>query len=95
MINSPLITHPDPRFKRLYFRGVHRGSKEMDIVLGHFAEALLLQLTTEPLATYERLLEEDDTTLWDWLTEKAAVPSEYRELIEMIRHSQLSAAGKR
>jgi len=72
------------RLKRLYFRSQHRGNKEMDIVLGKFAEAHLRTLEPGLLDIYERLLEEDDVYLWDWLVGKTAPPEEYAPLFAMM-----------
>ena len=43
----------------------HRGCKEMDIILGNFAEKYLDQLQDDELILYERLLMESDSILYD------------------------------
>lgn len=53
--------------KRLRFRSTHRGCKEMDLVLGAFAEAHLPGLSGDRLIAYSRLLDESDADIWDWL----------------------------
>mgnify|MGYP000976101311 CR=1 FL=1 len=77
----------DIRLKRLRFRSGHRGCKETDIVLGGFAEAGLAALSEPMLALYEKLLEENDNDIWDWLTGKPA-PQEYAELLARIQSQQ-------
>lgn len=64
------------RRKRLLFQSWHRGMKEMDLVLGNFAERHLAGFTAAQLDTYESLLAEEDADLWTWLTGRAAVPDD-------------------
>ena len=72
--------------KRLKYRSWHRGCKETDLILGHFADQRLETLDPALLATYEALLDEDDAYIWDWLTGKA-VPQNaaYLPLIEILK----------
>lgn len=63
------------RLKRLRYRSWHRGCKETDVILGHFADEHLHTLTPAQLDIYENMLEEQDVDIWNWLTE-AAVPAE-------------------
>lgn len=53
----------DTRRRRAYWRACHRGTKEMDILLGRYAEARLPTLGGEELARFERLLEQPDPEL--------------------------------
>ena len=62
------------RRKRLLFQSWHRGTKEADLLLGSFAEAHLGGFGASELDAYDRLLEENDADLWDWLTGHAAPP---------------------
>ena len=47
----------DDRRKRLLFRCWHRGTREMDLILGRFADAEIASLTEQELAQLERLIE--------------------------------------
>ncbi len=58
----------DPRRRKLLFRSWHRGMREVDLILGAFADARIDALTEAELAQYERLLETPDTMLLSWLT---------------------------
>lgn len=82
-MNKALSDH-ELRLKRLKFRSWHRGWKEMDLILGHFADARLPSLTEAELATYEQLLEEDDDILWGWLTGKAPTPAHFAATMAML-----------
>jgi antitoxin CptB len=65
------------RRKRLLFRSWHRGTREADLLLGSFAEANLAAFDDIRLDRYEALLECPDADLFDWITGRAAPPSEY------------------
>jgi antitoxin CptB len=63
--------------KRLRFRSWHRGTREMDLILGRFADATLSSLDAEQLDRYAALLENNDPDLYDWLTSRTRVPAEH------------------
>ena len=71
------LSELDIRLRRTRFRAWHRGIKEMDLILGHFADAQLAGLSTAELETFEALLEIADTTLYDWVTGRAAPAAEH------------------
>ncbi len=74
--------------KRLRYRSWHRGCKETDLILGRFADEKLAGLAPALLPAYEKLLDENDADIWDWISGKAA-PVEYGELLALlagIRH---------
>ena len=82
------------RLKRLMFRADHMGSNENDILFGAFARDHLAQLTSQQLDTFETLLAEDDTDLFDWVTAKRPAPADVQSdvLDLLIAHV---AKGKR
>lgn len=55
------------RLRRLRYRAWHRGTREMDLMLGPFADAKLPTMPPTELDRFEALLEEMDTDLLDWL----------------------------
>lgn len=61
---------PDNRLKRLHMRSWRRGMKEMDLILGRFADDCLGALPAEDLDAYERLLAENDQDLYLWVTRR-------------------------
>lgn len=65
------------RRKRLRFRSWHRGIKEMDLILGHFADRVLWHLTPEEVDEYERLIGLEDTVLYNWVTGREIPLPEY------------------
>jgi len=66
----------DIRRKRLLFQSWHRGMKEMDLVLGNFADHHITGFTSAQLDTYEALLAEEDADLWTWLTGRSELPED-------------------
>ena len=58
----------DDRRKRLLFRCWHRGTREMDLILGRFADAEIADLSDGDVAELERLLEVPDPDLYAALT---------------------------
>jgi antitoxin CptB len=62
------------RMRRLRYRAWHRGTREMDLILGPFAEAALGAMTGPELDRFERLLEEPDTELLKWLLRQEPAP---------------------
>ena len=65
------------RRRRILFRSWHRGMREMDLVLGRFANAEIARLGGSELDDYERLLEAPDRDIFSWLTFEAETPSFY------------------
>jgi antitoxin CptB len=58
----------DERRKRLLFRCWHRGTREMDLILGRFADAEIGNLSGSELTELERLLEVSDPDLYAAIT---------------------------
>jgi len=54
----------DVRRKRLLFRCWHRGTREMDLILGRFADAEIGHLADAELDELERLIEVPDPDLY-------------------------------
>ncbi len=65
-----VTTENDVRLKRLRYRSWHRGWKETDLVLGHFADENLEKMDASTIDIYEKLLDENDADIWDWLVGK-------------------------
>lgn len=67
----------DDRRKRLRFRAWHRGTREMDLVLGRFVDANAATLSDDEVGTLEILMEVPDPELYLWIAGTADVPSNY------------------
>lgn len=66
----------DAMRKRLMYRAHHRGTKEMDLILGPFAEAHLAGYDAAMLSRFEAVLEEADQDFMSWITGQSAVPAD-------------------
>ncbi len=83
----------DPRRRKILFRSWHRGMREMDLIMGRFADAEIAALSEEELDEFERLIEVIDRDLLSWITGEAAVPENYdtalfRKLKAFHRHDK-------
>jgi antitoxin CptB len=67
----------DDRRKRLLFRCWHRGTREMDLILGRFADAEIANLVEDELAQLERLIEVPDPDLYAALTGDVPLAPQY------------------
>jgi antitoxin CptB len=67
----------DDRRKRLLFRCWHRGTREMDLLLGRFADAEIATLTDDEVSELERLLEIPDPDLYAAVIGDKPLPSEF------------------
>ncbi|MBW8619319.1 MAG: succinate dehydrogenase assembly factor 2 [Hyphomicrobiales bacterium] len=67
----------DPRRRRLLFRCWHRGMREMDLLMGQFADAHLLGFSEQELDLFEALSENQDQELLSWIVDSKPVPSEF------------------
>ncbi len=64
----------DARRRRLLFRSWHRGIREMDLVLGRFADAQIGALSEAELDEYESWLEIPDQQIFSWVNGSQPVP---------------------
>ncbi len=74
---SPQASDLSARQRRIRFRSWHRGMREMDLVLGRFADAEIASLGRSELDDYELLLEAQDRDVFSWLTFETETPSLY------------------
>lgn len=74
----------EARLKRMRMRSWRRGIKEMDLILGPYADARLAALDAPTLAAYDRLLAENDHDLLQWVMGQSAAPPDLATLITDI-----------
>lgn len=67
----------DVRRRRILFRSWHRGIREMDLLMGQFADREIGTMSDEDLDDFELLIEVPDPDLFRWLTEEGLTPSNY------------------
>jgi antitoxin CptB len=84
----------DERRRKLRYRAWHRGTREMDLVLGRFADATLAAMSTADLDAFEALMEAPDPDLFAWILGQAPVPAEQdSELFRRLVAFHGSGAG--
>jgi len=66
----------DPRRRKLKFRLWHRGIREMDLVMGGFADAELMTLGHEQLAEVEGWLDIPDQQMFAWVNGSQTPPAD-------------------
>jgi antitoxin CptB len=69
------VSELDVARKRLKFRSWHRGTREMDLLLGRFADRQLDSFDAAQLDAYAALLEESDPDIYDWVCGRSAAPA--------------------
>lgn len=57
----------DARRRRIRYRAWHRGLRELELLLGPFADAQSATLDMQDVTAFEALLETDDQTVLGWL----------------------------
>lgn len=73
----------ETRIKKLQYRANHRGIKEMDIVIGGFANECLADLSDAEIDDFEVLMSEHDRDLIIWVTGEEEFP--HADLMPMFK----------
>ncbi len=68
----------DVRRRRVLYRAWHRGIREMDLIMGRFADAEIGTMRDADLDDFERLIEVPDRDVYLWITGEAEAPSNYK-----------------
>jgi len=84
----------DIRRRKLLFRSWHRGMREMDLVMGRFADVVIADLTDAELDQFEALSDLPDPDLYAWIVGDAEVPPDVdTPLFRKLRAFHSSGAG--
>jgi antitoxin CptB len=82
----------DVRKRRLRFRAWHRGTREMDLLLGRFADAEMARLDERDIGLFEALMEAPDPDLYNWITGTEETPALYdTPLLRRLRDFHLGS----
>src|SRR4051794_3626668 len=79
--SEAMMENGEARLKRLTMRSWRRGTKEMDLVLGPYADARLAAMADAELTLFDGLLAENDQDLILWVLGTAVVPPRFAGLI--------------
>jgi antitoxin CptB len=83
----------DARRRKLLFRCWHRGMRELDLIMGRFADNAIAELTADELIELEELIEVPDRELLAWVTGESDVPvahdtATFRRLCDFNRRGE-------
>jgi antitoxin CptB len=71
----------DERRRRLLFRAWRRGVREMDLIVGRFADVYIDQFDEVALDDFERLIELPNADLYAWIVGHEAVPANHDTVV--------------
>lgn len=83
----------DARRRRILYRAWHRGTREMDLLMGRFADAHIGDLSEEEVADFELLIEVEDPDLFGWLGGGEPAPQFDTPVFHRFRQFHLSGEG--
>lgn len=77
--------------RKLRFRAWHRGTREMDLLLGSFADQNVNNFDYEMLVQFEKLLECPDPDLYEWVSGQTKVdPAEESPVMDLLLKHQFA-----
>ncbi len=84
------------RRKRLKYRSQHRGTKELDLLLGRFAAARLDALDPDQIDRFEALLEAPSPLVYAWVIGQDDPPPEMdSDILQMLKDFTLQPPAQR
>lgn len=72
------------QIRRLRIRSWRRGFKELDLMLGNFADKHLESLNAKELNEYEQLLNIDDYVVYAWLSGQIEPSQSLKNIVSII-----------
>ena len=67
--------------KKIIYKASHRGSKEMDILLGNFINKYIELFNENELNIFDSILDYDDDDIYQWMIGKKDVPTRYENRV--------------
>ncbi len=85
----------DARRRKLKFRAWRRGFREMDLLMGSFADAHIESFDEAQLDAFEALLTAPDWEVYAWLIDQKDVPDNHRSSVldQLIAFRYAAQAG--
>ena len=81
----------DAARRRARYRAWHRGTKELDLILGRYADARINSFDALKLALFEAVMENEENQLQQWFMGQTSIPATQEgEMLEQIRAFHLS-----
>lgn len=75
----------ETRIKRLRMRAGHRGIKEMDLILGGWADRHLAKADDATLDAFEAVMAEADQDLYQWVSGQAEAPQALQPFLSRLK----------
>jgi antitoxin CptB len=76
----------EARRRRASYRAHHRGTKEMDVLVGRYADARLVSYSVEQIERFERFMTIPDPALQQWILSGEGFNGiEFEDLVHDIR----------
>jgi antitoxin CptB len=76
----------DERRRKILFRSWHRGMREMDLIMGRFADAEIHRLSDAELDEFEDLMQAPDPEVYRWIAgDEPPPPAHDRPLFRKLR----------
>lgn len=76
--------------KRLVYQSHHRGMRELDFLLGRFADKYVPSMSYVKLKEFEVLLDFPDQELYGWFFEKTAIPQNSLQSLILTIQEEIS-----
>ena len=83
----------DARRRRILYRSWHRGTREMDLLMGRFADKMIDEMSDQDVADFELLIEVEDPDLFGWLASGTPAPEYDTPIFHRFRQFQMSGEG--
>ena len=84
----------EKRRKRLFYRSHHRGTQELDLLIGRFADRYLAGFDQEQLGRFEALLEIPEPVMYDWLVGRGKPPERLNhDVMKLLLNFQFSSTS--
>ncbi len=76
----------DSRRRRAAWRAAHRGTKELDLLIGRYADAHLDKMDDAALSHFEAFMAVNEPQLQTWLlAPEPAITGEFTDLVAAVR----------
>jgi antitoxin CptB len=86
----------DTRRRRLLYRAWHRGVREMDLIVGRFADAAIEAFSDADLDVFERLIEVPNEELYAWVSGQSGIPADYdTAVMRRLKEFHMRAGAER
>ena len=67
--------------KKIIYKASHRGSKEMDILLGNFINKYIELFNKNELHLFDLILDSDDDDIYHWILGKIDIPNKFQNRV--------------